>query len=146
MTALTHPDRAPLFSDADSLPFWEACRSGTLVGQQCGACGKWRWPPRDHCPHCHAAAPTWPPTARTGTVRGAVLLHRAFDPGFADELPTAIVHVEMDGTDGQMLLIGNLLPPLPAAEAVGRRVTADFRAINGDAIPFFTLSGDTNDR
>lgn len=146
MSEVTHPDRAPLVPDADSLPFWEACRADILLGQQCGACSRWRWPPREHCPHCHAAAPIWSPITRTGTVKGAVLLHRAFDPGFADELPTAIVHVEMDGTDGQMLLIGNLLPPLPSAEAMGRRVRAGFRTVNGDALPFFTLSGDDDDR
>ncbi|WP_425567993.1 Zn-ribbon domain-containing OB-fold protein, partial [Postechiella marina] len=41
--------------DADSAPFWEAAAEGRLVGQRCGSCDSWRWPPREHCPECHAA-------------------------------------------------------------------------------------------
>ena len=74
------------------------------------------------------------------------MLHRAFDPAFADHLPNSIVNVEMDGTDGQMLLIGNLFPSLPLTETVGRRVRADLRTVNGQAIPFFVLLGDEDDR
>lgn len=139
-------DRAPVIPDADSQPFWDACRAGQLLGQRCAECERWRWPPREHCPYCRAAAPAWSPISRNGTVKGAVVLHRAFDPAFADEVPTAIVHVEIDGTDGQMLLIGNLIPPIASADAVGRRVRGDLRTVNGDAIPYFTLLGDDDDR
>lgn len=146
MTAPGIVERAPIMPDADSQPFWDGCRDGVLLGQRCGACHAWRWPPREYCPHCHAAEPEWPPVTPTGTIRGAVVLHRAFDPAFADDVPTAIVHVEIDDTDGQMLLIGNLIPPIPSADAVGRRVRANLRTVNGDAIPFFTLLGDDDDR
>lgn len=141
MSSVTHPLRAPLMPDADSTPFWKACAEGRLVGQRCGKCGLWRWPPREHCARCHAAAPEWIELCGAGTVAGAVVLHRAFDPGFAADVPLAIVHVEMDGTDGQMVLIGNLVPPVAADEATGARVAIGFRTINGDAIPLFTVTG-----
>ena len=142
MSALTRPERAPLTPDADSRPFWTACAEGRLLGQRCAACGLWRWPPREHCARCHAAAPEWVELSGGGRVAGAVVLHRAFDPGFAADVPLTIVHVEMDGTDQQMVLIGNLVPPVSAEQAAGSRVAIGFTAINGDAIPVFTITGD----
>jgi len=141
MSGLIRPDRAPLTQDADSRPFWMACAEGRLVGQRCGGCGLWRWPPREHCARCHAAVPDWVELSGGGQVAGAVVLHRAFDPGFSADVPLTIVHVVMDGTDQQMVLIGNLVPAMAADRAAGARVTAGFMTVNGDAMPVFTITG-----
>lgn len=131
------PQPAP---DADSRSFWEGCGRGELLGQRCGQCGVWRWPPRRHCPHCHAADPVWQELPGTGKVVGFTVVHRAMEPAFAAEIPLAVVHVELDGTDGEMVLMSNLQAGEWERVRVGSSVTVLFR--RGDqetALPLFTL-------
>lgn len=125
--------------DPDSQYFWDAAASDTLVGQACAVCSRFRLPPREHCPDCHAAAPLWRPLDRRGTVMGAVVLHRPFDEAFADLIPLMIAHVEIDGTDGRMVLIGNLAPAIPVDQAIGRRVAVTFAEWAGARLPSFIL-------
>lgn len=125
-----HPDR-------DSLPFWQGCERGVLLGQCCGSCAQFRWPPREHCPHCQGTDVDWREIDRRGTVAGAVVLHRTFEPAFADLAPLMIAHVEVDGTGGQMVLIGNLQPTVPVDSAVGRRVGIGFQERAGAGLPCF---------
>lgn len=137
MTSSLQPD---VRSDPDSVPFWQACQRRELLGQRCGACGVWRWPPRAHCPRCHAAAPVWERLAGTGEVVGHVVVRRAMDPAFADRTPLAIVHVRLDGTDGEMVLTSNLLPGQWPQAAVGLPVAVRFvLARSGLVLPHFTI-------
>jgi len=129
----------PVRPDPDSQPFWDAAASGMLVGQACAECGRFRWPPREHCSHCYKAAPVWHPLDGLGTVLGAVVLHRPFDAAFADHIPLMIAHVEIDGTEGQMVLIGNLEPAMPVDRAVGSRVGVTFKERAGARLPTFVL-------
>lgn len=131
-------------ADADSRPFWEACAREELLGQRCGQCGVWRWPPRRHCPHCHAADPVWQGLPGTGKVAGFTVVHRAMDPAFAEEIPLAIVHVELDGTGGEMVLMSNLQAGEWEHVRVGSPVTVLFRRLDHEtALPLFTLRNTT---
>lgn len=132
--------RAPARPDIDSQPFWDACQRREFVGQRCGACGVWRWPPRAYCSECHAREPRWETLPGTGVIVGTVTVRRALDPAFRDALPLAIVHVEIDGTDGAMVLTSNLLPgQWPQAE-VGKPVAVRFARVRPDLIlPLFTI-------
>ncbi|MEU9059207.1 zinc ribbon domain-containing protein [Streptomyces sp. NPDC048430] len=137
MSDLTHPD---VVRDADSTHFWDACARGELYGQRCGGCGTWRWPPREHCPHCHAADPVWERLVGTGRIVGHVVVHRPLGPAFADELPLAVVHVELDGTDGEMVLTSKLQAGEWLHAAVGAAVTVRFTRVRPDLIlPTFTV-------
>ncbi|HWH25375.1 MAG TPA: zinc ribbon domain-containing protein [Pseudolysinimonas sp.] len=142
--------RAAARPDPDSQPFWDACQRRELVGQRCGACGVWRWPPRAHCSVCHERQPLWEPLFGTGTILGVVTVRRALDPAFAHTLPLPIIHVGIDGTDGAMVLTSNLLPgQWPQAE-VGKPVSVRFARVRSDLIlPLFTIDykkgGVTND-
>jgi uncharacterized OB-fold protein len=120
--------------DADSQPFWDACREQRLIAQQCDACGRWRWPPRGVCPACASWAFTWRDLPRTGHVESFVVPHRPFSPGFADEVPYVVVHVVMAGTAGRVVLVSNLVGCAWEAVSVGMRVDASFE---GDGLPRF---------
>src|SRR3569623_2445003 len=48
------PTRMAPIVTPDSKTFWEAADRGEFVGQKCGDCGKFRFPPRPMCPHCHS--------------------------------------------------------------------------------------------
>lgn len=125
----------------DSAPFWAACERGELLGQRCGACATWRWPAREHCPLCHAAEPVWQPLPGTGRIVGLVVVRRALDPAFAAEIPLAVVHVELDDTEGQMVLTSNLQPGEDEAAAVGSVVAVRFcHTPDGPVLPTFTLT------
>jgi uncharacterized OB-fold protein len=39
---------------ADSQFFWDAADQGRLVGQRCGDCHKFTFPPRPMCPYCNS--------------------------------------------------------------------------------------------
>ncbi|HWH26410.1 MAG TPA: zinc ribbon domain-containing protein [Pseudolysinimonas sp.] len=124
--------------DVDTAPFWSACGRGALIGQRCGACGLWRWPPRSHCPSCHAASPVWESLAGTGTIVALVTFHRAFDPSFLDDIPLTVIHAVLDGTDEQMVLQADLRPGETGAR-IGSRLRVVFDAVNGMRVPAFTL-------
>ena len=34
--------------------FWQGCERGVLIGQRCGACKTFRFPPRPMCPECQS--------------------------------------------------------------------------------------------
>lgn len=132
--------RTPNRPDADSEPFWDACQKRILLGQRCGACGEWRWPPRAHCSSCHAKDPLWEELPGTGTIVGAVTIRRPLDQAFAPLLPLPIVHVLMDGTDDAMVLTSNLLAGQWPQVKVGERVSVRFSRVRPDLIlPQFTL-------
>jgi uncharacterized OB-fold protein len=95
--------------DADSLPFWQACRDRRLIAQRCDACGRWRWPPRGFCPNCASSQATWRDLSGTGVVQAYVVVHRAFDPSFAADVPYVIAHVALDGAGGNVVLVSNVI-------------------------------------
>ena len=138
MNASVRPGVRP---DPDSAPFWDGCQRRELLGQRCGQCGLWRWPPREYCPSCHAADPVWERLSGDGTIVGVVVTRRVLDPAFAEQTPLAIVHVRLDGTDGAMVLTSNLLQgQWPQAE-VGKRVSVRFVRVRSDLIlPHFTIN------
>lgn len=77
--------------------FYErAAATGALHLQRCDACSTWRHPPRLRCATCGSDAWTWQPAAGTGRVFTWTTTHRATDPAFADDVPYAIVVVELD--------------------------------------------------
>jgi uncharacterized protein len=92
MTAPTKP--SPRL-DADSRPFWEACRSHRLQVQQCSACGWMRWPPAFLCPRCHGKDSRWRVCSGKGRIYSYVVYHKAFHPAFKSEVPYVVAIVAL---------------------------------------------------
>lgn len=80
----------------DSEAFWDFCRRRELRIQRCSACGTWRHYPRPVCDRCHARAFEWAPVSGRGRVYTWTVAHHAFHPGFAGDLPYAVVTVELE--------------------------------------------------
>jgi uncharacterized OB-fold protein len=145
MSALTQ--RAQPIVDADSRPFWEGCARGELLAQQCEYCRAWRWPPMAFCPSCHRPGGIWTTLPGTGRIGSFVVVERSLDPSLADELPLVVAMVQVDGTEGAVVLRSNLIDCDAGAVAVGLRVTATFRNIAGSlALPLFRPSTGGNHR
>ena len=79
----------------ENRPFWEATRRKELLLQCCRDCGAYRFPPNILCVECSSTAFDWKPVSGRGKVYSFVIFHRAYHPGFADELPYAVACIEL---------------------------------------------------
>ena len=86
----------------DSKPFWDAANRGELMLQQCRDCGASRFPPAPICPECSCLDAQWRAVSGRGKVWSFVVFHRAYHPGFKDELPYAVACIEL--VEGPRLL------------------------------------------
>ena len=80
----------------DMAPFFEAARRHELVVQRCGRCGTLRFPARSICSRCLAREAEWSPVSGRGTVFSFAVMHQAVHPGFAAEVPYAVVVIELE--------------------------------------------------
>ena len=82
--------------NADSRPFWEACRQHVLRFQKCLDCDHVRWPASIICPSCYSKETEWVQAGGKGTVYTYSVYHQAFHPSFEKDLPyvTAIIELE----------------------------------------------------
>ena len=77
-------------------PFFEAARRHELVVQRCRACGTPRFPARDQCSKCLSRESEWLRASGRGEVFSFAVMHQVYHPGFADEVPYAVVVIELE--------------------------------------------------
>jgi uncharacterized protein len=99
--------------------FYAHCAAGELRFQRCSACTTWRHPPRARCAACGSDQWEWARASGRGQVYSWTITHRPLDPGFADEVPYAVLVVEME--EGPRL-VGNLRGPAPSELTLGLAV------------------------
>lgn len=99
MTKLSYPMPR---EDADNAAFLEGWREGRLVIQSCLACGKAFFYPRAFCPHCWSDRIESRPAKGKGRIVSYSLVHRPNDPAFNNEVPIALVEVELE--EGAILI------------------------------------------
>ncbi len=110
-------------------PFWEAARRHQLLVQRCRGCGTLRFPARDICSRCLSRDAEWTPVSGRGTVFSFAVMHQVYHPGFAAEVPYAVVVVELE--EGPRMLsnvvgcpVGEITVGMPV-EVVFEDVSAD---------------------
>src|SRR5262249_52901838 len=59
-------------------------------------CSRCRFPPMPWCPYCAASASTTIEATGNGTVYSWIVVHRAFDPAFTDEVPFTLATVDLE--------------------------------------------------
>src|SRR5262249_15065625 len=117
---------------AEMAPFFAAARRHELVVQRCRGCGHLRFPARDRCSRCLSRESEWIRVSGRGAGFSFAIMHQVYRPGFADEVPYAVVVVELE--EGVRLL-SNVVG-CPAREiAVGMPVEVVF----DEASPEVTL-------
>lgn len=120
-------------------PFWEAARRHQLVVQRCASCGAYRFPARDLCSRCLSREATWVPVSGRGTVFSFTVMHQAVHPGFAAEVPYAVVSVELE--EGARLL-SNVVGCPASALQVGMPVEVVFEELTPEVtLPKFRPRG-----
>jgi uncharacterized OB-fold protein len=102
MTAISHGldvgrDGRPLPRiTSTNRPYWEATRRHELMLPRCPACKSWAYPISTLCPSCEANDPlVWEHLSGNGDVSSWVVYHRRFDPFTADDVPYAVLEVEL---------------------------------------------------
>ncbi len=76
-------------------PFFAASKRHELVVQRCTQCGAHRFPAREICSSCLSRAAEWVPVGGTGEVFSYNVMHQVYHPGFAGEVPYAVVVVKL---------------------------------------------------
>jgi hypothetical protein len=113
-------------------PFWEAARRHELVVQRCKGCRAYRFPARELCSRCLSRDSGWERVSGRGTLFSFAVMHQAAHPGFAAEVPYAVVTVELE--EGARLL-SNVVGCPPADLRIGMPLEVVFE----DVTPEVTL-------
>lgn len=134
MSATARPLPRP---DADTRPFWDACRRHELRVQQCRACESFRFYPGPICPSCGSTANLWQRVSGRGEVYSYVVVRRAAHPAFAGDVPYVVALVELEGTGGIRLPARIVDCPLDQV-AIGMALDVGFEtATNEITLPVF---------
>ena len=121
----------------DMVEFFDGARAGRLMVQKCDNCGTLRFPAHDLCSKCNSTASMWVPVSGRGEVFSFNIMHQLYHPGFAKEVPYAVVVVELE--EG-CKFISNLLGVKPHDIRCGMPVEVTFEKLNEDvSIPKFRL-------
>jgi len=121
----------------ENRPFWEACREGRLSLQRCDACGHLRYPVARHCPECLGEGATWTDVSGRGAVFSFIVIHRAYHPGFQDDVPYNVALVQLE--EGPRMF-SNVIGTPNDAVRVGDAVEAVFDPVTPEVtIPRFRL-------
>jgi uncharacterized protein len=126
----------------DGAPFWAGAARGELLVQACGACGRWRFPPRPMCPHCRSIEVRWDRASGHATIWGFVVPHPPLLPAYAELAPYNVIVVALD-EDPTIRLVGNLLASAdgtldeidPATIEIGEAVRVVFQQVEDVSIP-----------
>lgn len=144
MTAAGQPPKPLPQIGPDMAPFFEAARRHELVVQQCARCHALRFPARAICSRCLGREATWIPVSGRGTVFSFAIMHQAMHPGFAAEVPYAVVVVEL--AEGPRLLSNLVGCPVSEIE-IGMAVDVVFEDVTPDVtLPKFRPLRSTAER
>ncbi|HET9728853.1 MAG TPA: zinc ribbon domain-containing protein [Acidimicrobiia bacterium] len=132
----------PDTTEPTAAEFWAGCARGELLVQACGACGRWRMPPRPMCPYCRSTDVRWERTSGRGRVWSFIVPHPPLLPAFAAVAPYNAIIVELED-DPSIRFVGNLVANAdgeinevdPATIHIGEDVEVVFHTIDDVALP-----------
>jgi uncharacterized protein len=138
MTDLARP--VPTSDNAMWAAFYAHCARGELRFQRCEQCAGWRHPPRPMCPRCHSARWEWVAATGRGRVHSWTIVHQAFHPAFAADVPYAILLGEME--EGVRLIARLSKADMPNARlALDLPLKVEFEPVsNVIALPTFSIA------
>jgi uncharacterized protein len=132
----------PDLEEPTASEFWLGCARGELLVQACGACGKWRMPPRPMCPYCRSTDVKWDRTSGRGRVWSFIVAHPPLLPAYAEKAPYNAIIVELE-EDPTIRFAGNLVSGPegeineidPATITIGEPVEVVFHRIDDVSLP-----------
>ena len=82
--------------NGDNREFWAGCKEHELRFQKCVDCGHIRWPAAVLCPSCHSLETKWIVSSGRGMIYTFAVYHKAYHPGFEQELPYVVATIELE--------------------------------------------------
>jgi uncharacterized protein len=125
--------------DAETEPFWDACKEGRFLLKHCNACGEDSFYPRPFCPKCWSADVEWKQASGDGQVYTFSVVRQNDLPPFPERVPYVAAIVELD--EGPRVMTNIDTSELDTV-TIGMRVHVDFKPISDDVtIPVFKPVG-----
>jgi len=103
--AAPKPTRIAPIVTLDAKTFWEAADREEFIGQKCGDCGKFVFPPRPMCPHCHSLNRQDVKLSGKGTVHSWTIPRHPHPFGFKESPIVAVIQLA-EGTRMVSNLVG----------------------------------------
>ena len=120
----------------DMQPFFAAAKRHELVVQRCRECGTHRFPAREICSNCLSRDSEWVKVSGEGEIFSYNVMHQVYHPGFAGEVPYAVVVVKL--REGAKMT-SNLVGVPPHEITIGMPVKVIFEDVTEDVtLPKFT--------
>jgi uncharacterized protein len=121
--------------DAETEPFWQAAREGTLLIRRCNVCGEAHFYPRPFCPRCWSPDVRWEEASGRATLYTWSVVHQNDLPPFAERVPYVAAVVDLE--EGPRMMT-NVVDCGHDALEVRMHVEVTFRPISDDVtIPVF---------
>ncbi|MBE0415430.1 MAG: Zn-ribbon domain-containing OB-fold protein [Dehalococcoidia bacterium] len=108
---------------AETREFWEGCKRHELLIQRCKDCGVYRHYPRLMCPKCGSWNVEWVKVGGRGKVYTWTVAVQPFHPGFFEDVPYAVVIVELE--EG-VRMVSNIVDCAPEEIYIGMPVEVVF--------------------
>ncbi|WP_460831745.1 Zn-ribbon domain-containing OB-fold protein [Nocardioides hungaricus] len=115
-----------------SRPYWDACREGRLLVQQCDACRRCFFRPEEACTHCASEAWSWTESTGSGTLYSFTTIYRAPDPAIA--VPYVLAVVAM--AEGYPMF-SNVVDCVVDDVHIGMSLAVSFHPVGDGAVPVF---------
>jgi len=110
-------------------PFFDGAKRHELRVQRCSACGAHRFPARAICSDCLSTDAHWVTVSGRGEIFSFNVMHQVYHPGFAAEVPYAVVIVRL--AEGAKL-VSNLVGVPPHEIRIGMPVRVVFEDITDE--------------
>ena len=118
-------------------PFFAAAQRRQLVVQRCRQCDTHRFPAREICSECLSNVADWVPVSGKGEIFSFNVMHQIYHPGFAAEVPYAVVVIKL--AEGAKML-SNVVDVAPHDIRIGMPVEVTFEDITDEiTLPKFKL-------
>ncbi|HCG91595.1 MAG TPA: hypothetical protein DEZ08_07140 [Dehalococcoidia bacterium] len=119
----------------ETKPFWDSCRKGELIIQQCSNCNEYQFYPRGICSNCWTNDVKWIHSTGKGKVWTYTVTYQNRTPGFAEDVPYVLALVELE--EG-VKMFTNIIACDPKEVRIGMEVEVTFvKANNFITIPYF---------
>lgn len=90
--------------DQTSEFFWAGANRGQLLVQKCPQCHRFQYPPTVCCEYCQTRDLDVVEVSGRGSLYAMAVMHQAFLPDFAEDVPYTIALVDLDDAPGARML------------------------------------------
>lgn len=111
--------------------FYEGTRRGQLMVRQCEGCGELHFPAHSFCSSCMSARAKWVPVSGRGEIYSYNIMHQVYHPGFATEVPYAVVVVKLE--EGPKF-VSNVVGIKPHEIRIGMPVEVTFEKMSDEVM------------